>query len=126
MSVSARERPSLLVGCGVGGRRGPLHLAGVPTGRRWPLAFVGLVPLLLVLRSCSAGRGALVGLCFGLGLYGASLYWIALFGELAWTALVLLCRPRRSRLFGAVAVLVRRPDRPIVERARVAAAWTVL
>ena len=123
--MSARERPSLLVGCGVAGLAGLCTSLAFPPVGAWPLAFVGLVPLLLVLRSCSAGRGALVGLCFGLGLYGASLYWIALFGTLAWTALVLLSAAAIAA-FGAVAVIVRRPDRPIVNALAIASAWTVL
>jgi apolipoprotein N-acyltransferase len=123
--VSARERPSLLVGCGVAAVAGLCTSLAFPPVGVWPLAFVGLVPLLLVLRSCSAGRGALVGLCFGLGLYGASLYWIALFGVLAWTALVLLSAAAIAA-FGAVAVIVRRPDRPIVNALAIASAWTVL
>jgi apolipoprotein N-acyltransferase len=123
--VSARERPSLLVGCGVAAVAGLCTSLAFPPVGAWPLAFVGLVPLLLVLRSCSAGRGALVGLCFGLGLYGASLYWIALFGVLAWTALVLLSAAAIAA-FGAVAVIVRRPDRPIVNALAIASAWTVL
>ena len=123
--MSARERPSLLVGCGIAAAAGLFTSLAFPPIGAWPVAFVGLVPLLLVLRASSAGRGALVGLCFGLGLYGASLYWILLFGELAWTALVLLSAAVIAG-FGAVAVIVRRPDRPIVDAFAIAAAWTVL
>ncbi len=123
--MSARERPSLLAGCGVAALAGLCTSLAFPPVGAWPIAFVGLVPLLLVLRSCSAGRGALVGLCFGLGLYGASLYWIALFGELAWTALVLLSAAAIAA-FGAVVVLVRRPERPIINALAIASAWTVL
>ena len=123
--MSFRERSSLLVGCGVAVLAGLCTSLAFPPVGAWPLAFVGLVPLLLVLRSCSAGRGALIGLCFGLGLYGASLYWIALFGELAWTALVLLSAAAVAG-FGAVAVIVRRPDHPIVNVLAIASAWTAL
>ncbi len=113
------------MGCGIAAAAGLCTSFAFPPVGAWPIAFVGLVPLLLVLRSCSAGRGALVGLCFGLGLYGASLYWILLFGELAWTALVLLSAAAIAA-FGAVAVLVRRPNRPIVDALAIAATWTVL
>ena len=123
--MSARERRSLLAGCGVAAAAGLLTSLAFPPVGAWPLAFVGLVPLLLVLRTCSAPRGALVGLCFGLGLYGASLYWILLFGELAWTALVLLSAAAIAA-FGFLAVLVRRPGRPIVDAFALAAVWTVL
>jgi len=123
--VIARERPSLLVRCGVAALAGLFTSLAFPPIGAWPVAFVGLVPLLLVLRSSSIGRGALVGLCFGLGLYGASLYWILLFGELAWTALVLLSAAAIAA-FGAIAVIVRRPGRPIVDALALAAAWTVL
>ena len=121
----ARERPSLLVGCGIAAAAGlGTSLAFPPVGA-WPVAFVGLVPLLLVLRTSTVGRGAIVGLCFGLGLYGASLYWVLLFGELAWTGIVLLSAAALAA-FGAVSILVRRSGRPIIDALAIAAAWTVL
>jgi apolipoprotein N-acyltransferase len=123
--VNAHERPSLLVGCGAAAAAGLFTSLAFPPIGAWPVAFVGLVPLLVVLRSSSVGRGALIGLCFGLGLYGASLYWILLFGELAWTALVLLSAAAIAA-FGAVAVILRRPGRPIIDALSIAAAWTVL
>ena len=111
-------------------RRGRPSRASAPRSRsrrsaRGRSPSSALVPLLLVLRSRSAGRGALVGLCFGLGLFGASLYWIALFGS----ARVDGARPPLGRgdrgCSGRVAVIVRRPDRPIVDALAIAAAWTV-
>ncbi len=99
-------------------------LAFPPVGL-WPLAFIGLVPLLWLLRSATAPRGALYGLCFGIGLYGASIYWIFLFGALAWTALSLLLAGSAA-LFGWLAVVLRRPGRPILTAVGTAAAWTAV
>ena len=56
-----------------------LSLAFPPAGL-WPIAFVAMVPLLLLLEGSSARRGLLVGFVFGLGFYGATIYWIFLFG----------------------------------------------
>ena len=84
--ASPRSRIAFLVAVGAGSR---LSLAFPPVGA-WPLAFVALVPL-----SVAAGtgprprRGFLLGLAFGLGFFGATVYWIFLFGELAWVALTL-------------------------------------
>lgn len=123
--MTARERPSLLVGCGIAAAAGLFTSLAFPPIGVWPVAFVGLVPLLLVLRTSTVPRAALIGLCFGVGLYGASLYWVLLFGELAWTALVILSAATIAA-FGCLAVIVQRPGRPIVNALSLAAAWTVL
>ena len=52
----------------------------------WPLAFICLLPFLATLREQPARRGAVLGFAFGLGLFGAALSWILLFGGLAWSA----------------------------------------
>ena len=89
------------------------------------MAFVAVAPLLVVLRSSGARRGALLGLTFGFGFYGATLYWILLFGELAWVALVLLCM-LSTALFGLVAPAICRRGHPLVQAAGLAALWVVV
>jgi apolipoprotein N-acyltransferase len=65
----------------------------------------------------------LLGFCFGVGMFGATLYWIFLFGALAWTALVTLSAASIA-VFGAIATLIVRRDRPIWGAIGIAAAWT--
>jgi apolipoprotein N-acyltransferase len=86
---------------------------------------VAVAPLLVMLRSSGARRGALLGLTFGLGFYGATLYWILLFGELAWVALVLLCM-LSTALFGLIAPAICRRGHPLVQAAGLAALWVVV
>ena len=62
---------------------------------------------------------------FGLGFYGATLYWILLFGELAWAGLVVLCM-LSTALFGFVAPALCRRGRPLVLAAGLAALWVVV
>ncbi len=64
-------------------------LAFPPAGL-WPLAFVALVPFLWALRDARPRRRLLLGFVFGLAFFGATLYWILLFGELAWSALIVM------------------------------------
>jgi apolipoprotein N-acyltransferase len=123
--VTDQRRPSLPLACGAALAAGLLTSLAFPPAGIWPLAFVGLVPLLLLVRGRTVPAGGLLGLCWGLGLFGASLYWIALFGELAWTALVLLSAASVA-CFGAIAVLIDRDDRPIVSALAVSAAWTAI
>ena len=77
---------ALLIAAGSGAA---MSLAFPPAGL-WPIAFVALVPLLLVLGQALPSRGFWLGLAFGLAFHGATLYWIWRFGEMAWTALTLL------------------------------------
>ncbi len=91
----------------------------------WPVAFVALAPVLLLLRTAGARRGALVGLVFGLGFYGCTLYWILRFGELAWGGLVVLCM-LSTAIFGLLAPAICRRDRPVVEAGGLAALWVVV
>ena len=91
----------------------------------WPIAFVAVSPLLWSLASAGPRRGALLGLAFGLGFYGATLYWILRFGELAWVALVVLCM-LSTALFGLVAPAICRRERPMVQAIGLAALWTVV
>jgi apolipoprotein N-acyltransferase len=101
-----------------------LSLAFPPAGW-WPLAFVAPIPLLWLLRDASAGRGALLGFVFGLAFYGATLYWILRFGELAWAALVLLAAASTA-IFGLLVPAVRRAGHPLRSAFGVAALWTLI
>jgi apolipoprotein N-acyltransferase len=102
-----------------------LLFAAFPPLGWWPVAFVAVAPLLWLLTSAGPRRGALLGLAFGLGFYGATIYWILLFGELAWVALTLLCMASTA-LFGLVAPALCRRRRPVMQALGLAALWTVV
>ncbi len=123
--MTVRTRSSLLLRCALTLAAGLVTSLAFPPLGWWPLALVGLVPLLLVLTDSTARRGALFGLCFGFGMYGASLYWVLLFGELAWTALIILSAASVA-LFGFIVPVITRPDRAVRNALVVAAAWTLI
>ena len=56
----------------------------------FPLAWVALIPLLVVARAARARTGFGLGLLFGLGFFGTLLYWISIVGWVAWALLVLM------------------------------------
>jgi apolipoprotein N-acyltransferase len=89
------------------------------------VGFVALIPLVWLLRCASPRRGFLLGFAFGVAYFGAVLYWILLFGEMAWIALVVV-----SALFigafGALAPVVWRERLPIASTFALAALWTTL
>jgi apolipoprotein N-acyltransferase len=89
-----------------------------------PLAFVALVPLLWAVRRARPRRGFLLGLVFGAVYFTLILYWILLFGTLAWSALSLA-----SAVFigmvGLLVPLVWRDERPVLSVLGVAALWTL-
>jgi apolipoprotein N-acyltransferase len=70
-------------------------------------------------------RGAVLGLAFGVAYFGLVLSWILLFGELAWTGLVLV-EAAFVAAFGALAPALWRDERPLGSALAIAAAWTVL
>ncbi len=102
-----------------------LTFLAFPPAELWPLAFVGLVPFLWVLRGSRPRRGLLLGAAFGAAFYGATLYWIALFGTMAWTALT-LASAASVAVFGLAAPVVWRDERPIGSAAGLAALWVVV
>jgi apolipoprotein N-acyltransferase len=55
-----------------------------------PLAWIGLVPLMLQLHTGSLRRAFLLGTAFGVGFYGALLVWVSIVGWLGWTVLVVV------------------------------------
>ena len=78
---------------------------------------MAIAPLLWLLDRSGPWRGALLGFVFGLGFYGATIYWIWRFGELAWVALTVVMALSLA-LFGALDPAIRRPGRPVVYRVR--------
>jgi apolipoprotein N-acyltransferase len=86
---------------------------------------VGLVPFLWALRAAGPRRGLLLGAAFGVAFFGTTLYWIGLFGVMAWTALVLMSAGFAT-LFGLAAPVFARPGRPFLRAAGVASLWVVV
>ena len=69
---------------------GLLFAAGEPLGVGI-LAWVALVPLFVAIRRAPGARwGMVYGLVFGLAYFGVHIWWIFLFGWMAWTALVIV------------------------------------
>jgi apolipoprotein N-acyltransferase len=101
-----------------------LSLSLPPAGLGW-LAFVAPIPLLWLLRDAGPGRGAAVAAAFGVAFFGAVLYWLLLFGVLAWSALVLASAGYLA-LLGALAPAVARGGRPVVSALGLAALWTAI
>ncbi len=97
----------------------------LPPASLWPLAYVAPIPLLWLVRGARPRRGAAVGLVFGLAYFGAVLYWILLFGELGFAALVLASGVFVAA-FGALAPAVWRPDHPVLSTLGLAGLWTIL
>jgi apolipoprotein N-acyltransferase len=96
-----------------------------PPAELWPLAFVAVLPLVWALRGAPLRHRALVGLVYGLVSFGLTLYWIARFGALAWTALTLVLAASIV-VFALIVPLVDRPGRPLRSALGVAALWTVV
>jgi apolipoprotein N-acyltransferase len=83
------------------------------------------IPLLWLVRTSRAGRAALCGFVFGVAYFGALLYWILLFGELGWAALVLTSGAFMAA-FGALAPAAWRRGHPVLGTFGLAALWTVV
>jgi apolipoprotein N-acyltransferase len=123
--VNAPPKPSTPFACGVALGAGILSSLAFPPAGLWPIAFLSLVPLLWALRDRGALRGAVVGFCFGVGLFGASLYWILLFGEMAWGALVVLMAASAA-LFGSLLPAVTKTRQPFIRVLGVASLWILV
>jgi len=87
--------------------------------------FVAPIPLLWLVRGSRPGRACLCGFAFGLAYFGALLYWILLFGELGWAALVAMSAGFTAA-FGALAPAVWRREHPLVATLGLAGLWTVI
>jgi len=122
VSAGRRAHPALAVAASTAAGLG-LSLA-FPPADLWPVAFVAVIPLYLLLRDVSPARGFVIGLAYGAGVFGATLYWILRFGELAWVALVVLSALSVS-LVGLLAPAVIRREHPVRSAFAFAALWSV-
>jgi len=87
--------------------------------------FVAPIPLLWLVRGSRPGRAALCGFAFGFAYFGALLYWILLFGELGWAALVIMSAGFTAA-FGALAPGVWRREHALLGTFGLAGLWTVI
>ncbi|HXJ66025.1 MAG TPA: apolipoprotein N-acyltransferase, partial [Actinomycetota bacterium] len=120
-STPARRLPVALLAAGASGVL--LSLANPPVQIE-PLAFVALIPLLWAIRRARPRRGLLLGFTFGAVYFLTTLYWILLFGTLAWTALSLASAAFMG-VAGAIMALVWRDERPVWSVIGIAALWTL-
>lgn len=86
------------------------------------MAWVALIPLLAAARDTRAGRGAGLGLAFGIGFFGVLIYWFSIVGWLAW-ALAVLLESCFVALFGAGWAVVSRRFRGAIAVPAAAALW---
>jgi apolipoprotein N-acyltransferase len=112
-------------------RRLPLALAAgllvalsVPPWGFWPLAFPGIALLALAIDGQRARRRAPLGLAFGFGLFGPTLFWISEFHAIGYALLLVL---EGSFFAGAVAAVPADRSRlaalPALPAAYVVAEW---
>jgi apolipoprotein N-acyltransferase len=119
------SRTGLPLALPVAALSGALLSLSLPPAGLWPLAFLAPIPLLWLLRSSGLARGALIGFTFGVFYFGAVLYWILLFGELAFVMLV-LASGAYVATFGALAPALWRPERPVLSTLGLSALWTAI
>lgn len=101
-----------------------LSLSLPPADLGW-IAFLAPAPLLWLVRTARPRQGLLLGFVFGITYFGAVLYWILLFGELGWTALV-VASAAYVAVFGLLAPALWRPAHPVWSSLGLAALWTIL
>ncbi|HEX2240260.1 MAG TPA: apolipoprotein N-acyltransferase [Actinomycetota bacterium] len=89
------------------------------------VAWFALVPLIIIARRATPGRGAALAFVFGLGFFGTLLYWISIVGWVAWALLVLL-QAGLLALFGVAIVLIARLEHLALRVILTAAAWTAV
>ncbi|MGH2529147.1 MAG: apolipoprotein N-acyltransferase [Actinomycetota bacterium] len=104
---------------------GLLLSLSLPPADLGPVAFLAPAPLLWLVREGGSRRGLLLGFVFGLAYFGAVLYWILLFGELAWGALTVVLAAYAGA-FGLAAPMLWRGERPVRSMVALAALWTIL
>ncbi|MBI2237814.1 MAG: apolipoprotein N-acyltransferase, partial [Actinobacteria bacterium] len=97
----------------------------LPPAALGPLSFIALIPLLWLVQGARPRRGLFLGLAFGAGYFGTVLYWILLFGEMAWAALTFTSAAFVG-VFGLLAPAVWRGERPVRSAVGLAALWTAL
>ncbi len=77
------------------------------------------------MRGARPRRGFILGLAFGLTYFGATLYWILLFGELAWGTLITVLALSVA-LFGLLAPVLWRQRHAVASCVGLASLWTGL
>jgi apolipoprotein N-acyltransferase len=87
-----------------------------------PLAFIGLIPFLWLLRGARPRRAVLIGFVFGLAYMGSLLYWIVALSFLGWFALS-LASSAYVALFALGAALLWRDEHPVWSSIGLAALW---
>jgi apolipoprotein N-acyltransferase len=122
LSPSRLRLPAALLIAAVAGAL--LSISLPPVGF-WPVVFLAPIPLLWLVRGSRPGRASLCGFVFGLAYFGALLYWILLFGELGWAALVIMSAGFAAA-FGALAPAVWRREHPLLGTLGLAGLWTVI
>ncbi|MGH2774607.1 MAG: apolipoprotein N-acyltransferase [Actinomycetota bacterium] len=90
-----------------------------------PLAWVAIAPLLALAAGETTGRGVLLGFVFGLGFFGALLYWISIIGVMGWIVLVVL-QAAFLGVFGGLWALLSRLGTPAARIGSAAAAWVAV
>jgi apolipoprotein N-acyltransferase len=90
-----------------------------------PLAWIAITPLLALAARARTGRGAGLGFVFGLGFFGALLYWISIIGVLGWIVLVVL-QAAFLGVFGGLWALLSRLGSPAARIVLAAAAWVIV
>ncbi|MCL5104522.1 MAG: apolipoprotein N-acyltransferase [Armatimonadetes bacterium] len=81
---------------------GLLLALAMPKPGMWPLAWVALVPLLVVMRRSGPRAAAVCGFVTGTVYFGVILFWLTLFGHLPWVATVFLLGGLPMALFAVV------------------------
>jgi apolipoprotein N-acyltransferase len=90
-----------------------------------PLAWVALVPFLVLAGGGGVRRGLALGALFGVGFFGALLVWISLVGWLSWAVLA-TSQAAFVALFGAAWAVAGRARRPFVRVLAPPVLWVAL
>ena len=104
---------------------GVLLALSMPWPGIWPLAWVGLAPMLVTLRRARAREAAMYGLVAGAVYFGIIVFWISLFGYLPWV-LVSLAEAVFVALFAVIAARLMPARIGWFGYAAVPAAWTAI
>jgi apolipoprotein N-acyltransferase len=104
---------------------GLLAFLAFPPVAAWPAAFLSLALLIMALRDAPSGRRFALGFTFGVAAGGSTLYWVLLFGGLAWTSLTVLTALPVA-VFGAALPVVQRRGRPVISALGTASLWTAI
>ncbi|MCX8052788.1 MAG: apolipoprotein N-acyltransferase [Armatimonadetes bacterium] len=103
---------------------GMILAISMPKPGWWPAAWIGLVPLLIALRSTRAKDAAICGLAAGLVYYGAICFWLTIFGYLPWF-LVALKEALWFMLFAIAAAKTLQHNTGWPEYLTVSSLWTL-